>query len=72
MATEESPVANWISDYQEWFNDFDKDENKIKELISRLSRARQIIYNKTIKRVPRDKMIHNIIGEISKFISSLS
>lgn len=56
----------------EWFNDFDKDENKIKELISRLSRARQIIYNKTIKRVPRDKMIHNIIGEISKFISSLS
>lgn len=56
----------------EWFNNFDKDENKIKELISRLSRARQIIYNKTIKRVPRDKMIHNIIGEISKFISSLS
>ena len=56
----------------EWFNDFDKDENKMKELISRLSRARQIIYNKTIKRVPRDKMIHNIIGEISKFISSLS
>lgn len=56
----------------EWFNDFNKDENKIKELISRLSRARQIIYNKTIKRVPRDKMIHNIIGEISKFISSLS
>ena len=56
----------------EWFNDFDKDENKIKELISRLSRARRTIYNKTIKRVPRDKMIHNIIGEISKFISSLS
>ncbi len=56
----------------EWFNNFDKDENKIKELISRFSRARQIIYNKTIKRVPRDKMIHNIIGEISKFISSLS
>ena len=56
----------------EWFNDFDKDENKIKELISRLSRARRSIYNKTIKRVPRDKMIHNIIGEISKFISSLS
>lgn len=56
----------------EWFNDFNKDENKMKELISRLSRARQIIYNKTIKRVPRDKMIHNIIGEISKFISSLS
>ena len=25
MATEESPVANWISDYQEWFNEFDKD-----------------------------------------------
>lgn len=56
----------------EWFNDFDKDENKMKELISRLSRARRTIYNKTIKRVPRDKMIHNIIGEISKFISSLS
>jgi hypothetical protein len=56
----------------EWFNDFDKDENKIKELISRLSRAIQIVYKKTIKRVPRDKMIHNIIGEISKFISSLS
>ena len=27
MATEESPVANWISDYQEWFNDFDKDQD---------------------------------------------
>ena len=26
MATDESPVANWISDYQEWFNDFDKDQ----------------------------------------------
>ena len=26
MAIEESPVANWISDYQEWFNDFDKDK----------------------------------------------
>lgn len=56
----------------EWFNDFDKDENKIKELISRLSRARRTIYNKAIKRVPRDKMIHNIIGEMSKFISSLN
>ena len=56
----------------EWFNDFDKDENKMKELKSRLSRARQIIYNKTIKRVPRDKMIHNIIGELSRFISTLS
>lgn len=56
----------------EWFNDFDKDENKIKELKSRLSRARQIIYNKTIKRVPRDKMAHYIIGELSKFISTLS
>ena len=56
----------------EWFNDFDKDENKMKELKSRLSRARQIIHNKTIKRVPRDKMIHNIIGELSRFISTLS
>ena len=27
MATEESPVANWISDYQEWFNEFDKDQD---------------------------------------------
>ena len=27
MAIEESPVANWISDYQEWFNDFDKDQD---------------------------------------------
>ena len=25
MAIEESPVAEWITDYQEWFNDFDKD-----------------------------------------------
>ena len=28
MAIEESPVANWISDYQEWFNDFDKDQEE--------------------------------------------
>ena len=26
MATEESPVANWITDYEEWFNEFDKDQ----------------------------------------------
>ncbi len=52
----------------EWFNDFDKDENKLKELKSRLSMARQIIYRKTITRVPRDKMIHNIIDELSRFI----
>jgi serum/glucocorticoid-regulated kinase 2 len=26
MTTDESPVAEWISDYQEWFNDFDKDQ----------------------------------------------
>ena len=25
MAIDESPVADWISDYQEWFNEFDKD-----------------------------------------------
>ena len=25
MAIEESPVAEWITDYQEWFNDFEKD-----------------------------------------------
>ena len=25
MNIEESPVADWISDYQEWFNEFDKD-----------------------------------------------
>jgi len=25
MTTQESPVANWISEYQEWFNEFDKD-----------------------------------------------
>ena len=27
MATEESPVANWISDYQEWFNEFEKESD---------------------------------------------
>ena len=27
MTTEESPVANWITDYQEWFNDFDKEQD---------------------------------------------
>ena len=27
MTTEESPVAEWISDYQEWFNEFDKDQD---------------------------------------------
>ena len=25
MNTEESPVADWINDYQEWFNEFEKD-----------------------------------------------
>lgn len=52
----------------EWFNDFDKDSNKLEKLKSRLSRARQIIYRKTITRVPRDKMIHNIIDELSRLI----
>ena len=28
MTTEESPVAEWISDYQEWFNDFEKDADE--------------------------------------------
>lgn len=56
----------------EWFNDFDKDKEKIEKLKSRLSRTMQTIYDKTITRVPRDKMIHNIIGELSKFISLLS
>ena len=28
MPTEESPVANWISDYQEWFNDFNKSDDE--------------------------------------------
>ena len=28
MTTEESPVANWISDYQEWFNEFEKDTDE--------------------------------------------
>ena len=28
MPTEESPVANWISDYQEWFNDFEKSDDE--------------------------------------------
>ena len=27
MATDESPVGNWISDYQEWFNEFDKEQD---------------------------------------------
>ena len=31
MAIDESPVANWISDYQEWFNDFDKDQEENNE-----------------------------------------
>ena len=25
MDIKESPVGDWVSDYQEWFNDFDKD-----------------------------------------------
>ena len=25
MDIKESPVCDWVSDYQEWFNDFDKD-----------------------------------------------
>ena len=29
MTTEESPVAEWISDYQEWFNEFDKDIDEL-------------------------------------------
>ena len=52
----------------EWFNDFDKDDSKLEDLKSSLSRARQIIYRKTITRVPRDKMIHNIIDELSRLI----
>ena len=28
MTTDESPVANWISDYQEWFNEFEKDQDE--------------------------------------------
>jgi len=28
MAIDESPVANWISDYQEWFNEFEKDTDE--------------------------------------------
>ncbi|MCQ2971670.1 MAG: protein kinase [archaeon] len=28
MGTDESPVANWIGDYQDWFNDFDKDQDE--------------------------------------------
>ena len=28
MPIEESPVAEWISDYQEWFNDFEKDADE--------------------------------------------
>ena len=28
MNIEESPVAEWISDYQEWFNDFEKDADE--------------------------------------------
>ena len=29
MPIEESPVAEWISDYQEWFNEFDKDIDEL-------------------------------------------
>ena len=25
MTTQESPVADWISNYQDWFNELDKD-----------------------------------------------
>ena len=28
MTTDESPVGNWISDYQEWFNEFEKDTDE--------------------------------------------
>ena len=28
MNTEESPVADWINDYQEWFNEFEKDTDE--------------------------------------------